>query len=117
MLFDFKPLSGNKDAISGASVPKVGENGGLPAYEYPGPELFNTVMYRYVTDEFGKHYDPADVGIPCLIIVAEDYSDKDDMKVWGIFQYYNYTLNGDILECVSGGSYPGCMHLAETDSG
>ena len=117
LLFDFKPLSGNEDAIAGANVPKVGENGGLPAYEYPGPELFYTVMYRYIIDEFGKHYDPADVGIPCPIIVAEDYSDENDMKVWGIFQYYNYILNGDTLECVSGGSYPGCMHLTDTEEG
>lgn len=91
--------------------------GSLPAYDYPGPELFYTVLYKYMTDELGKNYDPADVGIPCPIIVAEDESDKSDIKVWGNFQYYNYDLNGTTLETVSGGSYPGCIHIRDTEAG
>ena len=113
VLFDYTPLSKINDATTDDSA----DNGALPTYEYPGPELFYSVMYDYIADEFGAHYDKADVGIPCPIIVAEDESDKDDIKVWGDFWYFNYTLNGDTLECVSGGSYPGCMHFKYTDEG
>lgn len=89
----------------------------LPAYEYPGPELFYTVLYGYMISEFSKNYSDYDVCIPCPVIVSEDESDKDDIKVYGNFWIYNYNLNGDVLECTSGGSYPGCIHLKSTDEG
>lgn len=89
----------------------------LPAYEYPGPELFYTVLYQYLIDELSQGYDTADVCIPCPIIITEDESDKSDIKVWGDFWIYNYELNGETLECVSGGSYPGCIHIESNDAG
>ncbi len=116
---DFKPLSGNSDAIG---LAEYGASSGsseaaLPAYEYPGPELFYTVLYKCIADEFGQEYQPADVGIPSPVIVAVDESDKNDIKVYGDFWYYNYTLNGDTLETANGGSYPGCIHIKSTDEG
>lgn len=89
----------------------------LPAYEYPGPELFYSVLYQYLIDELGQYYEAADVTIPCPIIIHEDESDKEDIRVWGNFYIYNYELNGDTLETTSGGSHPGCIHLKSTDEG
>ena len=89
----------------------------LPAYEYPGPELFYSVLYGYLIDELGKGYEPTDVSIPCPIIIAEDESNKDDILVWGDFWINNYNLNGDTLETVSGGSYPGVIHMKATSEG
>ncbi|MBQ6441641.1 MAG: hypothetical protein IJJ13_03505 [Lachnospiraceae bacterium] len=91
--------------------------GSLPQYEYPGPELFYSVLYQYLTDELSKNYDAAQVSIPCPVIVAEDDSDKSDIRVYGNFWILNYNLDGDTLECVSGGSYPGCVHIKQTDDG
>ena len=91
-------------------------SGALPAYEYPGPESFYTVLYKYLIDELSPHYDKAQVSIPCPVIIAEDESDKQDIRVYGNFWLFNYDLNGDILECVSGGSYPGCVHLKIVDT-
>ncbi len=91
--------------------------GTLPPYEYPGPEAFYTVLYRYLIDTFGPHYDQADVSIPCPVIVAEDESNREDIRVYGIFWLFNYDLNGDTLENTSGGSYPGVMHLKSVDTG
>lgn len=85
----------------------------LPPYQYPGPELFYTVVYQYLIDELAKNYPAADVSIPCPIIVAEDESNKNDICVWGDFWIFNYDLNGDTLECKSGGSYPGCIHVKD----
>lgn len=93
------------------------ESVNLPAYEYPGPELFYSVLYKYINDEFAANYDSADVAIPIVNIIYEDESNKEDIKVYGDFWYMNYDLKGDTLECVSGGSYPGCIHLKNTDEG
>lgn len=89
----------------------------LPAYQYPGSEVFYSVLYQYIADEFGKNYDAADVGIPCPIILSVDESNPEDILVYGNFCYYNYKLNGDILEMTSGGSYPGVIHMKKTDDG
>lgn len=89
----------------------------LPAYKYPGPELFYSVLYQYIIDEFSPHFDVADVGIPSPYIVEVDEADKEDIKVYGDFWYMNYSLNGDILECEAGGSFPGCIHIKSTDEG
>ncbi|MCR5778656.1 MAG: hypothetical protein K6G84_14750 [Lachnospiraceae bacterium] len=112
-IINFQPVGG------AVSEDKAAEAVSLPAYEYPGPELFYSVLYKYMVDEFSKNYayDDVTVGIPCPIIIAEDESDKSDIKVWGNFWLYNYTLNGDTLETSSGGSYPGCIHLKSTDDG
>ena len=96
---------------------KTSSEAALPAYEYPGPELFYSVVYKYMIDEFGPHYEPSDVGIPCPVIIAEDDSNKDDMLLYGNFWYFNYDLKGDTLENTSGGSYPGVMHVKSTDDG
>lgn len=89
----------------------------LPPYEYPGPELFYSVLYQYLIDELSANYEKAEVSIPCPVIVAEDESNKDDIMVWGNFWIFNYNLNGDTLECESGGSYPGVIHVKSTDEG
>ena len=94
-----------------------GKKSSLPAYEYPGPEQFYYELYKYIIDNFGKQYLPGDVCIPCPIIVAEDDSNKDDMLLYGNFEVYNYTLSGDTLMTVSGGSHPGCIHYKMGDNG
>ncbi len=89
----------------------------LPAYEYPGPELFYSVVYKYLIDTYAGSYPEAEVGIPCVSIVKLDESDKDDIKVYGDFDYYNYNLSADILENVAGGCHPGVIHVKSTDEG
>ncbi len=91
--------------------------GSLPAYEYPGPELFFSVLYQYMIDEYADDYPEADVSIPCPVIVDMDESDKSDIRVYGNFWIFNYDLNGQTLENTSGGSYPGCIHVKSTDAG
>ncbi len=82
----------------------------LPEYEYPGPEAFYTVLYDYVVKEMGKNSEGG-VAIPDIMVTGIDESDKEDIKVYGDFACYRYTLNGDTLERTSGGSYPGCIHI------
>ncbi|MBQ4364484.1 MAG: haloacid dehalogenase-like hydrolase, partial [Oscillospiraceae bacterium] len=89
----------------------------LPEYEYPGPELFYSVVYDYIRDELGSGYPDADVCIPAPVIIYEDDTDREDIKLYGDFRVYKYALDGDTLECTAGGSYPGCMHVRTTDEG
>lgn len=84
----------------------------LPAYEYPGPEAFYTTVYSYVVDEFGSQYPDEGVKIPCIQEIYVDESDESDIKVYGDFWVFSYVKNGQTMECVSGGNYPGLMHLA-----
>ena len=105
-IIEFQPVGGG-----------VSQGGSLPAYEYPGPELFYSVLYQYLIDECASQYDKADVSIPCPIIVKEDDSDRSDIKVYGNFWIFNYNNKDGILECASGGSYPGCIHVKTTDEG
>ncbi len=91
--------------------------GTLPAYDYPGPELFYSVLYKYMTDELAKDYAKSQVSIPCPVIIKVDESDKADIRVFGNFWIFNYDLNGETLENTSGGSYPGCIHVKSTDEG
>lgn len=106
-------------AVSGEASSKEKNNtkSALPAYEYPGPELYYTVLYDYMAKELGQYFDAADVGIPCPVIIYEDESNKEDIRVYGDFQFYNYSLDGDTLKTESGGSFPGCIHIKSTDSG
>ncbi|MCR4740088.1 MAG: hypothetical protein K5886_07495 [Lachnospiraceae bacterium] len=91
--------------------------GSLPAYEYPGPELFYSVLYKYLTDNLGSNYPAGDVCIPCVSISDMDESDKSDIKVYGDFEVYTYNANEDTLECTAGGSHPGVIHVKNTDDG
>ena len=120
---NFQPVGG----VTTAQVEESADNSAdtasasaeLPKYEYPGPELYYSVLYQYITEECSKGYEiePGMVTIPNVYIIAEDDSNKDDMKVYGDFWVFNYTLNGETLEMQSGGQYPGCIHIKNTDTG
>ncbi|MCR5322123.1 MAG: hypothetical protein K6E85_02390 [Lachnospiraceae bacterium] len=101
-----------KDVIEKAEDMKTA----LPAYSYPGPELFYTVLYDYVAKEIGGKLEGG-VVIPDIMVTDVDESDKNDIKVYGDFACYTYTADGDTLERTSGGSYPGCVHIKSTDAG
>lgn len=89
----------------------------LPAYEYTGDDPIYAAVYDYVVDTFASHYEPADVSIPLPNILDIDDSDESDIKVYGDFWILNYNLNGTVLENVSGGSYPGCIHMVSDGTG
>lgn len=83
----------------------------LPAYDYPGPEYFYHSVYQYIVQEYASQYEAADVSIPYVNEIEVDMSNRDDILMYGDFWIYNYNLEGDTLKCVSGGAYPGVIHL------
>ena len=91
------------------------EDNALPAFVYPEDDPVLSAVSDYITVELASNYEPADVCIPVIRVVAVDDSKEDDILVWGEFYVNNYDLNGDILETKSGGNYPGCMHLKKEE--
>ena len=91
----------------------------LPVYTYKEADSTMAAAAEYTVSEFSKNYDVADVSVPAVTIVGEDMNDPSDVKVWGIFELYNYKLNekNSTLECQSGGVYPGLMHMEKKDGG
>ena len=87
------------------------------AYGYAGTDPVEYAVYKYLAEEVSKNYAEADVCIPTVNIVNVDYTNPDEVIVRGDFWVFNYDVNGDILECVSGGNCPGVMHLAKESDG
>ncbi|MBP3204948.1 MAG: hypothetical protein J6M66_05965 [Lachnospiraceae bacterium] len=93
----------------------TGESGLLPAYEYPGSEQFYYAVYQYFTEELGQFYTGDDVGIPNICIIDVDETNKDDVLVWGYYEYFTYLVDGDTLIAGSGGAHPGLLHMRLAD--
>jgi hypothetical protein len=72
---------------------------------------------RYLTESIGSKYAKGEHCVPIHSIVRVDERDAEDIKVWGDFWVFNYNLVGDTLECVSGGSHPGLLHIRQTENG
>lgn len=64
----------------------------------------------------GSQYAPSEVCIPSYTVVAIADSDTCETRVWGDWWVFNYNIVGDTLKCVSGGSHPGLLHLAQNDA-
>ena len=83
----------------------------------PPTETCFTAIDNYLTNEIGANYLPGDICIPFYPYTAVDDTDSDDIQVWGDFWVLNYTVSGDTLKTVSGGSHPGKMHIKKTPDG
>ena len=84
------------------------------AYGYDGNDAVEAAVYKYLAETVSKDYDAADASVPVVTIIGTDTGNEDDILVWGDFWINNYNVEGDTLKCVSGGSYPGVMHLAKS---
>lgn len=81
------------------------------------PASLEQTVDKYLVDTFGKQYAQADVCIPQQIVIATDEADDQDIKVWGDFWVFNYSIAGDTLKTASGGSHPGLIHLKKGEKG
>jgi len=109
MLVSCQPQSGGSDQSSTLSDASTS-----------APEETLTIeqaVDQYIVDTFGKQYAQAEVCIPQHIVVATDESNDQDIKVWGDFWVFNYSVASDTLKTASGGSHPGLMHLKKSDKG
>lgn len=108
------PLDDTSQSVSGASDEQATEPAtDGAAYGYAGTNPIEASVYKYMAEEVSKDYDKADVSIPIVQIVHVDDSNPDEVLVAGDFWINNYDIAGDTLECVSGGNYPGVMHVSK----
>ena len=87
-------------------------------FNYTGTDKYLGVICDDIVNNVGPMYDPDSkktVEIPTPIVVKVDDSDKNDIKVYGNFWVYGYSLDGTTFNNENGGSYPGCYHLKEED--
>ena len=90
---------------------------GTAPVDEPTAETCFTAIDNYLINEIGSQYLPGDICIPFYPYTAVDDADSDDIQVWGDFWVMNYTVSGDTLKTVSGGSHPGKIHLKKTPDG
>ena len=82
-------------------------------YGYGGTDPVEAAVYQYMVEEVSKSYDKTDVSIPTVSIVHVDYAPEDEILVYGDFWIDNYNIKGDTLRDISGGNYPGVIHLSK----
>ena len=78
-------------------------------------ETYLTAIDRYLVDSIGKFFDKADASIPNIQIIAVDEQNPEDILAWGCYWIENFNIAGDTLKMKSGGSYPGLMHVSNSD--
>ncbi|MBQ6502062.1 MAG: hypothetical protein IJI87_12055 [Mogibacterium sp.] len=85
------------------------------AYGYAGDDPVEAACYQYMVEEIAPQYSEAEISIPTVTIVHEDFTPEDEVLVYGDFWVENYNVEGDTLKNVSGGNHPGCMHVSKSD--
>ena len=89
----------------------------LPAFSYEGEDEYLGAVCRYLTEENAIWYTQADVSIPAPVILRIEDDDSEDIRIWGNFWMFSYSVNGPRLYMESGGEMPGIMHLKKDDDG
>ena len=85
------------------------------AYGYAGDDPVEAACYQYMVEKIAPQYSEAEISIPTVTIVHEDFTPEDEVLVYGDFWVENYNVEGDTLKSVSGGNHPGCMHVSKSD--
>ncbi len=83
----------------------------IPAYEYQGEVPYMKAVCDHMVSLGQTNYDKTDVSIPTVRVVAAEEKENGDVDVYGDFWIDNYDVVNDTLVTMSGGSYPGVMHV------
>lgn len=108
--YDGKEISWEHESVE---APKAEQ---LPRFVYVGNDVPLRLICEYMIDNYGTDA-PEEVTIPSPVIVEMKETDSGETLVYGNFMCYDYVADGHNLVTRGGGSWPGCMHIAETDKG
>lgn len=114
-----EPFETEEISIMGTGTAAETEETGsvYPEFHYTGEDPYIETIWTYFQDNYSRFYDKEDVTVPAVLVLEEDDSDPDDIRVWGVFSLFNYDVEGKTLLNLSGGDYPGLVHLkADGDS-
>lgn len=86
-------------------------------YGYMGDDPVEGAVYEYMATVVPEQYEVEEgmVSIPVVKIINRVDNEDGSVDVYGVFEVYNYTVEGDTLVCQSGGSHPGKMHLVKDE--
>ena len=86
------------------------------SFNYIGDNKYLKVITEDLINISKEMFDDEQVvEIPTPYIVKIDDEDKNNIKVYGDFWIYGYSLDGTIFNMENGGQNPGCYYLKEED--
>ena len=92
--------------------------GAVWQYSYAGTEhSYLEAISEYLAKYDADNLEISDGFIPCITSVEIDNSDENDIKLWGIFDIYNYALSEETLEEKNGKRLIGMFSLAQLEDG
>ena len=110
-----------KDAVEIAEKPVIiATNDKEDAFTYTGEDKYLKAITEEMVENVARLYESdykKAIEIPTPIVVKVDDSDKNDIKVYGNFWIFGYSLKGTTFHNENGGEAPGCYHLKEEEDG
>ena len=111
LLFTFALVGCGEDEQ--AAVP---QSGSVWQYEYAGVEHpYLTAISNYLAQYDVDNLELADGMIPCITSIEIDNEDPADIKMWGIFDIYNYTLADGTLTEQNGTRLLGMFNMSQDE--
>ena len=83
-------------------------------YSYEGYDSRDAAAYDYLSHNYIQPQGSSNTVIPYVDIIGEDYSDPNDVLVYGSYYLFEFEKDGDTIVAVSGGHYPGIIHMEMT---
>jgi|GEM_PF-1503353 len=114
---DAQPAAEAQEDVLEPAADTVTAGEEYPAFVFTGEDPYMQPIFTYFEENIKDMYPEADIFLPEFDIFREDDSDPEDIKVWGNFWVSKYNYRGTTLMAMSGGSYPGCMHLKADGDG
>ncbi len=94
------------------------ESGALWQYEYAGVEhAYLEAISDYLNEYNAENLEQKDGMIPCFTSIEVDNDDLSDIKMWGIFDIYNYSLEDGTLTEENGTRLMGMFRMSQEEDG
>ena len=101
-------------SLTGADLPA--EPAYLPMFTYSSDDPAIAAICDWYYEDAKRDAERGDVWIPAFVILKKAERNGETL-VFGNFWSHAYKLNGNMMECTSGGEMPACFHLKETEDG
>ncbi len=104
------------EVSDGGAEESVDASENLPAsFVYTGEDPYMPAVCRWMEEELGKNYTSGEIFVPAPVVYFEDDTSPEDIRIWGNFWVFRYSLQDTVLFCESGGAQPGILHLRAID--
>lgn len=105
-------VSNNDNLNSETISSEITSSDVLPQFKYSGDDLIMESICEYFQHNEPITMDSTALWVPAFVIYKVVEKENETL-VFGNFHSYTYLKNGSVLETLSGGEMPACMHLVE----